>query len=48
MRESTTQRIEIGGRYKALSDAFIIAEIKPDAARTGVVVDGYEVLLLQK
>ena len=37
------QQIEIGGKYSALTNAFIVAEIIPNAARTKVLIDGYEV-----
>lgn len=41
--EIPVQQTEIGGKYSTLADTFIIAVLKPDAARTKVIEEGYKV-----
>lgn len=42
--KTSVKQIEIGGRYSALADAFIIATIKSHANRTIVAVEEYEAI----
>jgi len=37
------KQFEIGGRYSALANAFILASIDPSIDHTTVKVEGYEV-----